>query len=186
MELIGFCTFDRRSSPPLASGADSASASRRQLRPGRPQSVSKTTKITIPKGFTFTRLSPFSARYFLTPFQHLHPRYKMQQCAGLSSTLSTSSIRSLWFLRYQGMNNLLLEFPDKGAVLIDPGFGFRRFGPGPVLQCIDAGIVVFTQVKKLGIFRHEKIYAMLFVRKSLSNMACFILHRSFSRLGFWN
>ena len=93
----------------------------------------------------------------------------------------TARIRKLCY----GLNNLFLEFPDKGAVLVDPGLGLRRFRFGPVPQCIDTGIVVPTQVKKLGIFGHEKIYGMCFIRKPFSNMTCHVIHTSSCQSGFW-
>ena len=66
------------------------------------------------------------------------------------------------------------------CVLIDPDFGFRLFGFGPILQCIDAGVVVLTQGEELGIFRHETIYAIPFIWKSLSNIMGFVIHSSYS------
>jgi len=63
------------------------------------------------------------------------------------------------------MGNFFLEFPDKGTVFIDPCFGFRLFRPGPVVQRIDAGIVVFAHGKKFGILRPKEIYGVFLVRK---------------------
>jgi len=68
------------------------------------------------------------------------------------------------------MDNLFFEISDKDAILINPGFGFRFFGPGPVPQCIDTVVMIFAQRKKLRIFRHEKIYGMILVWKLFFNM----------------
>ena len=66
---------------------------------------------------------------------------------------------------------------------MEPGFGFRRTGLGPVAQCIDTGFEVFTQIDEIRIFRREKIYDMFLVRKSLSNMTCFVIQRSLNHSG---
>ena len=69
---------------------------------------------------------------------------------------------------------------DKGAVLDDPGFGFGRFGLGPIPQCVDAGMVISTQGEELGIFRYEPVDGMFLVRKSLIDMIFRVIQYSFS------
>ncbi len=68
-------------------------------------------------------------------------------------------------------------------VLDDSVFGFRRIGLGPVPQCIDTGVVVFGQAKKLGILGHEEIDTIPMARKSLSNVVHHVIHSSFSQWG---
>ena len=59
---------------------------------------------------------------------------------------------------------------------MDPSFGFRFFGLGPISQCIDAGIVVFAQDKKLGILGREMIDGVFLVRKYFPDMTCAVIH----------
>jgi len=56
---------------------------------------------------------------------------------------------------------LVKQFGDGSTKAGAPRLGF---GVGPILQCIDTGIVAFTQGEKFGIFHHELINAMLFIR----------------------
>jgi len=130
-----------------------------------------------------SKLTTMILLIILVKFQNRHLTLRS---AGFSENSSNSSFRLLWFQRCQGLGNLFLEVPNQYVVFIGSGFGLRLFGLGPVPKCIDAGIVVFTQVEKLGNFLYKKIDGMFFIRKSLSNMTCFVIHSSSSQSGFLN
>ena len=68
-------------------------------------------------------------------------------------------------------------------VFINPGLGFRLIRFRPVLQCIDAGLVIFTERQKLGILCYKDIDLVSIVLESLTNMMCRVIQCEIGRLG---